>query len=140
MKIAISKTESKEDIQHVNDQLFYYNLAHFPSDLRDRYEQINLVLKDEEGNVKGGILAAVCWNWLEIDTLMVDAELRRSGYGTKLLQKIEQIALEKDCDFIKVDTLSFQALGFYEKHDYLVFGKIDGVGRDFTHYYLKKEL
>ncbi|MBM7095244.1 GNAT family N-acetyltransferase [Bacillus sp. H-16] len=140
MEITITKTEDKEDIKHVNDQLFYYNLAHFPKDLRDRYEQINLVLKDEYGNVKGGILAAVCWNWLEIDTLIVDTELRKSGYGTQLLQEMEQIALERSCDFIKVDTLSFQALGFYEKHGYRVFGKIDGVGRDFTHYYLKKEL
>ncbi|RNA66990.1 GNAT family N-acetyltransferase [Alteribacter keqinensis] len=140
MEITITKTEDKEDIKHVNDQLFYYNLAHFPKDLRDRYEQINLVLKDEYGNVKGGILAAVCWNWLEIDTLIVDTELRKSGYGTKLLQEMEQIALERSCDFIKVDTLSFQALGFYEKHGYEVFGKIDGVGRDFSHYYLKKEL
>ncbi len=62
------------------------------------------------------------------------------GYGTKLLREIETIAIEKQCDFIKLDTLSFQALGFYEKNEYQVFGTIDNVGRDFKHYYLKKDL
>ena len=82
----------------------------------------------------------MCWNWLEIHTLMVDENIRKFGYGSKLLSEIEQIELEKKCDFIKVDTLSFQALDFYEKNGYTVFGSIDNVGREFTHYYLKKDL
>ena len=71
---------------------------------------------------------------------MVDENIRKFGYGSKLLSEIEQIELEKKCDFIKVDTLSFQALDFYEKNGYTVFGSIDNVGREFTHYYLKKDL
>lgn len=71
---------------------------------------------------------------------MIDEDIRNSGYGTKLLAKIEEIAVEKDCDFIKVDTLSFQALDFYKKNGYQVYGSIDNVGRDHTHYYLKKDL
>ena len=71
---------------------------------------------------------------------MVDEKFRGQGYGSKLLAAIEQIALENKCDFIKVDTLSFQALTFYENHDYEIFGTLDQVGRDFKHYYLKKTL
>ena len=93
-----------------------------------------------DGIVRGGILAEVCWNWLEIHTFMIDEDIRKTGFGTKLLAEIETIALEKECDFIKVDTLSFQALGFYEKNGYQVYGSIDNVGRDFEHYYLKKDL
>ncbi|PGZ07516.1 GNAT family N-acetyltransferase, partial [Bacillus thuringiensis] len=37
-------------------------------------------------------------------------------------------------------TLSFQALDFYKKNGYQVFGSIDNVGRDFEQYYLKKDL
>lgn len=47
---------------------------------------------------------------------MIDENKRKSGFETKLLLEIEKLALEKECDFIKVDTLSFQALGFYEKN------------------------
>ncbi|MEG0386644.1 MAG: GNAT family N-acetyltransferase, partial [Solibacillus sp.] len=111
-----------------------------PVDLRGRYEEIHLFIKDENDNVRGGLLAEVCWNWLEINMLIIDEDIRASGFGTKLLLEIEEIALERECDFIKVDTLSFQALGFYEKNGYKVFGCLDNVGRDHKHYYLKKDL
>lgn len=140
MSFQIIREINNDDKNHINNELYKFNLAHFPEDLRGRYEQINLFLKDENGLVRGGLLGEVCWNWLEIHTLMVDEETRKFGYGSKLLMEVEQIALEKKCDFIKVDTLSFQALDFYEKNGYQVFGSIDNVGREFTHYYLKKDL
>ncbi len=87
-----------------------------------------------------GILGEICWNWLEIHTLMIDEYLRGLGYGSKLLLEIEQIAINNDCDFIKVDTLSFQALDFYQNHGYEIYGTLDNVGRDYKHYYLKKDL
>jgi ribosomal protein S18 acetylase RimI-like enzyme len=77
---------------------------------------------------------------MEIYSLYLDKEIRKSGYGTKLLVAIEEIASEKQCDFIKLDTLSFQALEFYKMHGYKVFGTLDNVGRDHKHYYLKKDL
>lgn len=124
----------------VENELYKYNLKHFPEDLRGKYEEIQIFLKDENGNVRGGIVAEVCWNWLEIHTFMIDENIRKCGFGTKLLLALEELAFAKQCDFIKVDTLSFQALGFYEKHGYQVFGTLYNVGRDFQHYYLTKEL
>ncbi|MGV2787448.1 GNAT family N-acetyltransferase, partial [Clostridium perfringens] len=64
---------------------------------------------------------------------------RKSGYGAKLLNEAEKIAIEKQCEFAKLDTLSFQALDFYINQGYEVYGKIENAGRH-THYYLKKEL
>ncbi|SES01770.1 Acetyltransferase (GNAT) family protein [Gracilibacillus ureilyticus] len=130
----------KKAKQFVNDGLFQYNLKHFPEDLGGRYEDIGLFIKDELGEVYGGLIGAVCWNWLEVYQLFIDEKLRNKGYGNQLLLEIERIAREKSCDFIKLDTLSFQALDFYKKHGYEVFGSIDNVGREHTHYYLKKDL
>ncbi|MEW9107853.1 MAG: GNAT family N-acetyltransferase [Cytobacillus gottheilii] len=140
MQLHINKESKKEDKQYVDDALYKFNLEHFPKDLGGRYEEINLFLKDDNGKVYGGILAAVCWNWLEIYTFILVEDIRHSGYGTTLLTELEAIALDKKCDFIKVDTLSFQALDFYQKNGYEVFGSIDHVGREFVHYYLKKDL
>lgn len=126
--------------QEIENMLYQYNLRHFPEDLHNRYEELNLYLQDEQNVIRGGLLAEICWNWLEIHTLMVDEELRHNGYGHKLLEEAERIARQKECDFIKVDTLSFQALSFYEKHGYKVYGRLEGVGREFEHYYLKKDL
>ncbi|WP_449621757.1 GNAT family N-acetyltransferase [Robertmurraya sp. Marseille-Q9965] len=140
MKFYITRENNNEYKNHIHNELYRFNLEHFPEDLRGRYEQVNLYIKGENDEIRGGILGEICWNWLEIHTFMIDEDIRKDGHGTKLLNEIEKIARERNCDFIKVDTLSFQALGFYEKNGYQVYGSIDNVGRDFTHYYLKKDL
>lgn len=123
----------------MRNQLIAYNLKHFPDDLKGRYQEINLLLRNADGQILGGIVGEICWNWLEIHYLFVDEPYRKSGYGAKLLNEVEKIAIEKQCEFAKLDTLSFQALDFYIKQGYEVYGKIENAGRH-THYYLKKEL
>jgi len=140
MQYKISQALDAGKKSYINNKLYEYNLKHFPNDLRGKYQEINLFLTDEEGQICGGILGEICWNWLEIHTLMIDENLRGLGYGSKLLLEIEQIAINNDCDFIKVDTLSFQALDFYQNHGYEIYGTLDNVGRDYKHYYLKKDL
>jgi len=140
MKIHITNELIKSDKNKINRQLYEFNLAHFPEDLAGRFEEVTLFLRDQNNEVCGGLLGEFCWNWLEIHTLMIDEDLRKSGYGSKLLEEVEKLAIEKQCDFIKVDTLSFQALEFYQKHGYVVYGSLDNIGRDFTHYFLKKDL
>lgn len=140
MNLHITKETDDKKKRHVNKMLYEYNLQHFPEDLRGRYQEINLYLMDEEDNVRGGLLGEVCWNWLEIHILMIDEDLRKDGYGSKLMLEAERLAVENKCDFIKVDTLSFQALDFYKKHGYEVYGVLDQVGRDHEHYFLRKLL
>lgn len=127
------------DINYVRNQMINYNLKHFPDDLKGRYEEVNLLLRNADGQILGGIVGEICWNWLEIHYLFVDEPFRKSGYGTKLLNEAEKIAKEKQCEFVKLDTLSFQALDFYIKQGYEVYGQIENAGRH-THYYMKKDI
>jgi ribosomal protein S18 acetylase RimI-like enzyme len=127
------------DKNYVRNQMIAYNLKHFPDDLKGRYQEVNLLLRNADGQILGGIVGEICWNWLEIHYLFVDEPFRQSGYGAKLLNEAEKIAKAKQCEFVKLDTLSFQALDFYIKQGYEVYGKIENAGRH-THYYMKKEL
>ncbi|OIA99317.1 GNAT family acetyltransferase [Paenibacillus sp. LC231] len=127
------------DINYVRNQMIKYNLMHFPDDLKGRYQEVNLLLRNADGQILGGIVGEICWNWLEIHYLFVDEPFRKSGYGTKLLNEVEKIAKEKQCEFVKLDTLSFQALDFYIKQGYEVYGRIENAGRH-THYYMKKDI
>ncbi|MBE7099905.1 GNAT family N-acetyltransferase [Bacillus cereus] len=140
MNLYITKELNQNDENTVNNLLMDYNYEYLPNDLKNNYEEIHVFLKDETGKVLGGILGEIYANWLEIKTFMMEKKIRKLGYGSKLLLEIEQIALEKKCDFIKVDTLSFQALDFYRKHGYKEFGIIENAARDYKHYYLKKSL
>jgi len=139
MSLLIINEDSNELRNYVRNKMFEYNLKHFPDDLKGRYQEVHFFLKEEQEQVCGGILGEICWNWLEIQYLYIEPEHRGSGYGRKLMQEVERIAREKQCDFIKTDTLSFQALDFYKDIGFEVYGIIENAGRH-THYYLKKPL
>lgn len=139
MTLHIINEVSAVHKDYVTNKMIEYNLMHFPDDLKGRYQEINLLLKDTDGKLCGGLIGEVCWNWLEIHYLFVDEDYRGLGYGKKLMDEAEKIAKEKQCEFIKVDTLSFQALDFYKKEHFQVFGVIQNAGRH-THYYLTKNI
>jgi len=71
-----------------------------------RYEEINLCLKNDKEEIIAGLNSAICWNWMEIDILWVDAAYREQGYGKKLLEEAEKISRAKNCSFIKLNTFS----------------------------------
>ncbi|MBE0343305.1 GNAT family N-acetyltransferase [Paenibacillus sp. 28ISP30-2] len=131
---------SKDEARFVRNKLIEFNAKHIPEDIRTRYEEINLTLKNDDGQVIGGLLSVLCWNWVEVDILWVDQSYRGKGYGSQLLGEIEQIAKDKKCTFIQLNTFTFQAPDFYEKHGYEVIGVIDDAPRGFKHYYYKKNI
>lgn len=42
------------DKHYVRNQMIAYNLKHFPDDLKGRYQEINLLLRKEDGQILGG--------------------------------------------------------------------------------------
>ncbi|WP_152392356.1 GNAT family N-acetyltransferase [Paenibacillus guangzhouensis] len=139
MELQIIQESNLQDKAYVRDKMAEFNRMHFPDDLKGRYQEVNLFLKDDEGQTYGGIIGEICWNWMEIQYLFVEAAYRGVGYGKRLLMEAEKLSREKGCDFMKLDTLSFQALDFYKKLGFEVYGVIENAGRH-THYYLKKDL
>lgn len=139
MTYIIAEEHSAESKAFVKERMYAYNASHFPEELKARYREVNLLLKDGEGHIFGGLIGEICWNWLEIHYLYVEEADRKHGYGTLLMQEAERLARAGECDFIKLDTLGFQALDFYRKLEFEVYGSIDNAG-GYTHYYMKKEL
>ncbi|WP_159888671.1 GNAT family N-acetyltransferase [Paenibacillus puerhi] len=139
MKLQINNENNNELKNYVRNKMFEYNMKHFPDELKGKYQEIHIFLQDEGEQVCGGILGEVCWNWLDVQYLFVEPEHRGHGYGKKLIHEAEKIAKEKQCDFMKVDTFDFQALDFYKKEGFEVYGIIENAGRH-THYYMKKDL
>jgi len=52
----------------------------------------------------------------------------------------EEEARRRGCHSVHLDTLSFQALPFYQKHGYAVFGALENHPVGHTRYFLKKKL
>ena len=83
--------------------------------LKGRYQAVNLLLKDADGTIYGGLVGEICWNWLEVQYLFVDDNYRKMGYGMKLMSDAEQIAKEKKCEFIKVDYAKLSSIRFLQE-------------------------
>jgi len=126
-----------EDVAWLTSRLAAYNTEKSGGmDL----ELLHLFLRTPEGVLCGGLMGWTIWSWMHIDSLWVEAEYRGQDHGKRLLQTAEEIAVNRGCTLVEVDTFSFQARGFYEKSGYKIFGTLSGIGGRFDRYYLSKTI
>ena len=97
-------------------------------------------LKDENGEVLGGLLGNIWGAWLHVRTLAVAAHARGRGFGKELMKRAELYALERGCTDAFLDTFSFQARPFYEKLGYRVFGTLENHPVGYQQYFMTKRL
>lgn len=72
--------------------------------------------------------------------MWVDKAHRGQNIGTELLQAMENTAKEKGAKYAEVDTFSFQALPFYQKQGFEIFGTLENYPVSDKKYYLRKDL
>ncbi|GKS53448.1 hypothetical protein IGK38_002356 [Enterococcus pernyi] len=92
-------------------------------ELEQEYQQISFVY-ESEGVVLGRIVGFIHWDHLQIELFYVSNNTQGQGIGTKLLNHVESIAKQQNKSYIFLETMSFNAPKFYEKHGYEVVGKI----------------
>jgi len=96
--------------------------------------------RDAAGYLVGGVQGQINWNWLHVALLWVAAERRHGGLGSKLLATVERAGAERGCRWAHLDTFSYQARPFYERHGYEVFATLDDYPPGHQRFYLKKRL
>ncbi len=99
-----------------------------------------LVINDTTGKAVAGVHGRSAYGWLRIDVVWVGDKFRGTGWGTSLMLRAEEIAVERGCRGIHLDTHGFQAPVFYERLGYEVFGKLANYPEGVDHLYFKKEL
>ena len=104
------------------------------------YFPVNFVLRGERGDVLGGLLGQVWGSWLQVAYLWVADAARGAGHGTRLLQAAEAYARSRGAVTATLETHSFQARPFYERHGYEVFAALDGYPPGHIKFFLKKDL
>ena len=114
-----------------------YNLSN-----REQSENvpIGIFVENENNRKMAGLTGETFGNWLCIHYLFVAEHLRREGVGSKLLKAAEQEALRRGCKYAFVDTFSFQAPMFYEKHGYKEAFTLNDYPYTGKRYYYTKEL
>lgn len=106
----------------------------------DNAKTLCFILRAPDQEIVGGVIGATYWDWLHIDLMWVKDELRGRGYGHRLLAHAEAEARQRGAENAYLDTFSFQAPGFYERHGYQVFGELRGFPAGHQRYFLTKRL
>jgi ribosomal protein S18 acetylase RimI-like enzyme len=127
---------SQEVVRVLEDGLGAYNDSF--TGKRD-WERVAIVVKDDGGNVIGGLTGAFGWDWLHITLLWLDQRVRGQDVGTRLIALAEEEALKRGITSMHLETTSFQALGFYLKQGFEIAGRLKDKPKGHTWYYLKKE-
>ena len=135
--ITITDHPDPNDVQFIENGLAVYNLQYAPPQGTQR---LVVVLRTEDGSLCGGILGLTWWGWLRIDIVWLAEAARGQDWGTRLMQAAEAEAIRRGCHHSFLDTMSFQALPFYQKLGYTVFGQLDDLPAGHHMYFLQKAL
>ena len=136
--LKVEVEPAPKDIRFLEDGLYAYNVEQTGS---DDGKGLTIFVRDDAGEIVAGLLG---WTWCgacKVERLWVRQDLRRQGYGQRLLAAAEQEARARGCDQILLDTFSFQAPLFYKKLGYEVIGVVEGFPRrPLSEYHLRKTL
>lgn len=119
-----------------------FNLDNLPPASSNHMASLGYVVQSPNFGVVGGVYGKLLLgNCLSVDILWMNEKFRGQGNATQLMLTLEGAARQLGSHLSIVDTFDFQALGFYQKLGYEVFGVLDDcpcVGN--KRYYLKKAL
>lgn len=137
LRIERTDTPTDEERQAILAPLRAYNTAKTGGTVP---ELVAWLVRDEQGEIVGGLYGRVFFSWLYIELLVVPEQARGQGTGSTLMQMAEELAREKDCVGIWLDTFDFQAPEFYRKHGFTEIGQIDDYPPGHQHFFLQKRL
>ena len=125
----------EEERQAILEPLLESNLRRGPQpDLR----RFAFAIKNADGSTIGGLWGRTAYDWAVIELRFVPADMRGRGAGRVLVSKAEELARERKCIGIWLDSFAFQAPGFYQRLGYEVFGELPENPRGQSRYFLRK--
>ncbi len=97
-------------------------------------------IRDENDQICGGCSCCNLYGCLYVDQLWMEEALRGKGYGTQLMIAAEKLGRELGCTFSAVNTMDWEALGFYKKLGYQVELERRGFLKNSIFYFLRKDI
>ncbi len=133
IKTIVNPTQDQID-------LFHKGLGKYNSQfVVQEFVPFSTILENEKGEIVGGIKGQSFWGRLHIETLWMQENYRKQGFGKKLIALAETAARERKCKGIDLDTMTFQAPGFYEKMGFRQVGELPNYDNGFKRIYYAKD-
>ena len=132
--ITMTDTISPEERAAVIQGLVGYNDSQVGA---ESYDGLFVLARDGEALV-GGLLGFTHWGWLFISHLWLAEAARGSGVGRQMMEAAEREAVRRGCRHVHCDTFDFQALPFYRRLGFEVFGTLEDYPPGHSRYFLQK--
>jgi ribosomal protein S18 acetylase RimI-like enzyme len=105
----------------------------------EKLESVAFVAMD--GNaIAGAVVVERFWGALHVKYVYVDDLHRGQGLATRLIERALAYGRDHKCPFAFVETMSFQALGFYQKMGFELEFTRSGYAHGTSFHYLRKDL
>ncbi|MEL1086376.1 MULTISPECIES: GNAT family N-acetyltransferase [Pseudomonas] len=137
LRIELTQNPTEEQRQAILQPLIEYNDAQTGG---SKSEPFALMVKDQNGEILGGLYGRMIFRWMFIELLSVPEQGRGQGIGSKLMAQAEALAREKNCYGLWLDTFDFQAPEFYRKLGFSQFGEIVDYPPGHKRHYFQKRL
>lgn len=141
MNIELDTSPAERDLAVVHQGIKAYNQEHLPDAVVFEPDtRFAAFVRNDAGEVIGGIRANAYWNYCLIELLWLSKAARGKGLGSELVAVVEDHARSCGFEYIRTETVDFQARPFYEACGYTVFGELQDYPKGHTTYCLVKAL
>lgn len=135
--LPVSADYEPEDFMVIRQGLSAYNRE---KGINPDGRRLSVFMTDSHDQVRGGLIAATYWGWLDIQLFWVEESLRGQGYGSQILTMAEHEALTRGCYHAFADVSDFQGLDFFRHRGYATFASLADRPPGHATHFLKKHL
>ena len=137
LRLSIEPNPNTADVGIVERGLFLFEENRLGS---PEHAHFAIFLRDDLGQIQGGVDGHVMWHRLFVKTLWIPETLRHQGLGTRVMHAAEEEAKQRQCRSVWLTALGDRALRFYTRLDYTIFGVLDDYVKGQSLYSLQKPL
>jgi GNAT superfamily N-acetyltransferase len=124
-RFVIIDNPTDKEMEVISEGLRIYVSQQPYGELDIPYNDINLVLRDHDENVVGGVITSMKTGVMHLEVLWIDEKHRGLGYGRDLVLEAERIGKDKGYTASQTWTFSFQGPEFYKAIGYKIIGICD---------------
>ena len=126
------------DVEWIENNMKLFDKDYLPE---ENIRHINYLVRDNNGEPIGGILAMTRYNTACINTIWIRADYRKKGIGKYLIEMVENKAKEYGCIISSLGTFEkFNTKEFYESLGYTVVSTSIGSPPGHVGYWFNKNI